>query len=47
MTGGRHMDVCIKTETEESGSISVVSTLDPPIFYLHYSAPGSQLPTPS
>jgi hypothetical protein len=44
MTGGRHMGVRIKTETEESGSITVVSTLDPPVFYLHYSAPGSQLP---
>jgi hypothetical protein len=47
MTGGRHMDVRIKTETGESGSISVVSTLDPPIFYLHYSAHGSQLPGPA
>jgi hypothetical protein len=46
MTGGRHMSVRIKAEAEESGIITVVSTFDPPVFYLHYSARGMQLPTP-
>ncbi|MGA7830798.1 MAG: hypothetical protein WCA21_07550 [Terracidiphilus sp.] len=46
MTGGRHMKVRIKAEAEESGIITVVSTFDPPVFHLHYSTRGMQLPTP-
>jgi hypothetical protein len=44
MTGGRQMNVLIKTEYRESGRITVVSTFDPPAFGLHYSADGTQLP---
>jgi hypothetical protein len=47
MTGGRHISVHIKAETVESGIITVVNTFDPPVFSLHYSAPGMRLPTPS
>ncbi|MGA3009804.1 MAG: hypothetical protein ABSD72_06025 [Terracidiphilus sp.] len=42
--GGRHMEVDIKTEIGESGYIIVVSTLDTPSLYLHYFAPGTELP---
>jgi hypothetical protein len=44
--GGRHMGVDIRTEIGESGHISVVSTLDTPLLYLHYLAPGTVLPSP-
>ncbi len=43
-TGGRHMEVRVKTEIGESGCIFVVSTLDTPSLYLHYLAPGTELP---
>ena len=42
--GGRHMTAQIKTERGESGCITVVSTLDTPLLYLHYSAPGTDIP---
>jgi hypothetical protein len=45
MTGGRHMNVRIKTEMGESGGVTVVSTLDSPSLYLHYSTPGAVLPS--
>jgi hypothetical protein len=38
------MGVDIKTEIGESGSISVVSTLDTPLLYLHYSTLGTEIP---
>jgi hypothetical protein len=41
--GGRHMTAQIKTERGESGSITVVSTLDTPLLYLHYSSPGTDI----
>jgi len=44
MTGGRHMRVRFKTESDESGGITVVDTLDSPSLYLNYSAPGTELP---
>jgi hypothetical protein len=43
--GGRHMDVNIKTESDDRGSIHVISTKFPPSLYLHYSAPGTELPS--
>lgn len=42
--GGRHMGVDIKTEIGESGYISVVSTIDTALLYLHYSAPETDIP---
>lgn len=41
---GRHMTAQIKTERGESGGITVVSTLDTPLLYLHYSSPGTDIP---
>jgi hypothetical protein len=44
-TGGRHLKARIKTETDESALVTVVSTLAQPLIYLNYSAPGLLLPT--
>ncbi len=44
MTGGRHLKVSIQAETGEKGGITVVHSLDSPLLYLHYSAPGTDIP---
>lgn len=44
-TGGRHLHARIKSETDESAHVIVVSTLEQPAIYLNYSAIGITLPT--